>query len=262
MKILITGALSGIGFLTGAVLKKRGHEVVMAVHKNSELETLNEKLKKLNLKIDTIVLDITSKSDRDIIKKLDVDVLINNAAVGVGGSILDLDMEKVRDCFEVNFFSSFELAKDFCKEVLNNNKKGKLIVISSLASKIPIDFLGGYCSSKAAVLMMTKCFRNEIKKISKNITISCVLPGMYKTGFNEYMINEFYDNTHEDSIFYLKKNRFYESLKNKFEFLEKKSLVSIVSQIVLAVETDKNSFIYSAPLTEWIFSKIYTCLFL
>lgn len=261
MKILITGALSGIGFLTGVVLHNRGHEVILSVHRDSEVKTLTEKLNKLKLKINTLKLDITSKDDREIINNLELDVLINNAAIGVGGSIIDIDIDSVRKNFEVNLFSSFELAKIFCRELLDKHKKGKLIVVSSLSAIVPIEFLGSYCSSKSAVTMMTKCLRKELKKISKDISVCLVMPGIYMTGFNDYMINDFYYNTNEKSYFYDKKEKIYKSLKNKFMLLQKENLNSIVCQIIFAVENKKRHFTYSAPFSNYIFSRLYSIFF-
>ena len=84
MKILITGATSGIGFKTGIDLIKKGHFVFFTTHRDKQIITTKDKLKELGLLENASVfkLDITSEDDRKLIYDLDIDVLICNAAVG------------------------------------------------------------------------------------------------------------------------------------------------------------------------------------
>lgn len=258
MKILITGAAGGIGFLTGLVLGKRGHHVIMSTHTKSEGKILKEKIKKLgyhNIKVQK--LDITSNYDIQKFKKLDIDVLINHAGIGVGGSIVDLDIDLLRENFEVNFFSSYNLAKIFLNNLISNNKSGKLIITSSIAGVVPFEFLGSYCSTKAAITMMARSLKKELKYLNKNIKISVVEPGAYKTGFNDVMIDSANDSIDEDSPFFNKKQEIYDMLKLKFLIASNSSLKKIVSKIVLAVEENNKKFIYSSPLSQKIFKKIY-----
>ena len=78
MKILITGSRSGIAFLTGITLASRGHFVYMTTHTNEEAATLKKQVDVLGLKIIIFKLDIVKKEDRQLIDKLDIDILINN----------------------------------------------------------------------------------------------------------------------------------------------------------------------------------------
>ena len=93
MKVLITGSTSGIGFLTGITLNERKHTVYITTHTANQLENLNNRLDSMNIKnINTFKLDITNEDDRNLIKELEIDVLINHAGIGIGGSIIDLDI--------------------------------------------------------------------------------------------------------------------------------------------------------------------------
>lgn len=208
MKILITGACSGIGFLTGITLAYRKHEVIMATHTQEQLESLKNKLKNFALDIKSCKLDLTNNEDIKKIKLFDIDVLINHAGIGIGGSIIDLDMNEVRKNYEVNFFSSFELVKLFCNDLIRKNKKGKVIITSSIAGVIPFEFLGSYCSSKASITMMARCLRKELKLIDSDIDISVIEPGAYKTGFNQVMIDKVEENISDKSPFYYKKSKY------------------------------------------------------
>lgn len=261
MKILITGACSGIGFLTGITLAYRKHKIIMTTHTKKQLEILNNKIKALNLNIETFKLDITDEFDIDKFKMLDIDVLINHASVGVGGSLIDLDMNEIRNNFEINFFKSFDLVKIFCNKLIKENKKGKVIITSSTASVIPFEFLGSYCSSKAATTMMARCLNKELRIIDSKIDISVIEPGAYKTGFNQVMIDKAYDSISKNSIFFSKKEEIIGILRLKFNILEKKRLNSIVYKIIMCVEEEKNDFIYCAPFFQSLMKKVYSVLF-
>lgn len=261
MKVLITGASGGIAFLTGITLASRDHEVIMTTHNEEQLNNLNMKLKSLNLNIKTFKLDITNKDDVSKFEFQDIDVLINHAGIGIGGSIIDLEIEDLRRNFEVNFFASYNLAKTFCIEKLNDKRAAKLIITSSIAGSIPFEFLGSYCSSKSAITMMARCLRKELDIINSNISVSVIEPGAYATGFNEVMIDTIDLNIKENSPFFDSKEYVYNEVNNKFKLIEKKSINSIVYQVVKAVEDKNNKFIYSAPLSQRIIKKIYLLLF-
>ncbi len=260
MKVLITGASSGIGFLTGLVLASRNHFVIMTTHTEKEAILLKEKIKKLGYSnIEVLKLDITNEIDVESFKDFDIDVLINHAGIGIGGSIIDLDIDKLRENFEVNFFSSYNLAKIFINNLIKRKKEGKLIITSSIASVIPFEFLGSYCATKSAITMMASSLKKELEYLDLNIKVSVIEPGAYKTGFNDVMINRAYDSIEKGSPFFGKKEKIMDILKLKFCLCEKKSLKSIVSKIVLAVESN-DKFIYSVPISQKIFKKLYFLL--
>ena len=262
MKVLITGAESGIGFLTGITLSDRGHIVYMTTHTEKGKENLIKKIDAMSIKnVNIFKLDITSFRDRNKILELDIDVLINHAGIGVGGSIIDLDINKVKENFNVNFFDSFDLVKIFCNSLINNNKKGKIIITSSIAGVMPIEFLGSYCSSKAAITTMAACLRKELKMKTSDIQISVIEPGAYKTGFNEFMIDTIDLSIDKNSYFYDISTVINNKLTKIFTLIEKKNINSIVCKIVKSVEDKNNKFIYTAPLLQVIAKKIYLLFF-
>ena len=86
MRILITGASSGIGYKLGKELIKKGHTVYLTTHTDKELVTLKAKLLEERLDALSFKMDITTK-DINLVDKLKIDCLINNASIGIGGSI-------------------------------------------------------------------------------------------------------------------------------------------------------------------------------
>lgn len=262
MKILITGATSGIGYNLAKELLKRKHTVYITVHHNKEIKGVRRKLKKDNINKNVFVfkLDITNKKDRQLINKLDIDVLVNQAGIGIGGSLLDLDIKDIRENFETNFFQTLELTKMFIDKKRKQNQKGKVLITSSLAGVMPIPFLGSYCSTKAALLTMGLCLDKELKKSISKVKLKIILPGAYKTGFNQIMI-ENKAKVMEESDYFIEPEQIITEERQFFNIIESRDLSSIVYQMIDAIEKDDNKLLYKAPLSQKIFTKLYMLLF-
>ena len=187
MRILITGAASGIGYNLGKDLVNRGHTVYFTTHTKKELVTLKAKLLENNIDALSFKMDITT-DDINLIDKLKIDCLINNAAIGIGGSILDMDIDGLKANYNVNVFSTMKLIKKIYNSMLKDKINGKIFVISSLSYYIPIPFIGCYTSTKAALSNLTKVLNKELEYLDNNIKISLIELGAYKTGFNDVMI--------------------------------------------------------------------------
>lgn len=253
-KILITGARSGI---INSVIDniKNKYYIYVTVENDKQLEIIKEKYKVYN-NIECLKLDITDKEDRKKVENLDIDIFISNAAIGEGGSICEIPFDKVRYNFEVNVFSNFELLQLVIKQMIKKNK-GKIIMMSSIGAHLPLDFLGVYCATKSSISMLTTTLRNELKLINSNIQIKLIEPGLYHTGFNQVMLENKYKWMDIDSYF----KNILDYLRQKetiyFNLLEKRKLNSIVKQIVNAIDSNNNKFIYTAPLSQFIYSRLY-----
>lgn len=229
----------------------------MTTHTNEEAHRLKEIVDELGLKVIVFKLDITNLEDRKMLNNLDIDVLINHAGIGVGGSVLDVPMEEIKKNFEVNYFSSYDIVRRVGNRMIKNHKDGKIIIMSSIAGIMPIPFLGSYCSTKSAISTMAISLRQELKMLGSNIKVVLIEPGAYKTGFNQTMIDDIDKNITADSVFYQNKNKIHSNLTNLFAMIEKKKLNSIVVKIIEAVESDKPRRKYRAPLLQRIFTRIY-----
>ncbi len=254
-KILITGARSGIGNALVNSLIDKEYYIYLTVHNESQLSVVKEKYKEYS-NIKCLKLDVTLESDRLKIEKLDIDILVNIAGVGYGGSISEIPMNKVRENFEVNVFSSFELVQIVLKQMIMK-KKGKIIIMSSLAGILPLNFLGSYCATKASIIQLTTTLKNELKLLNTNIKIVLIEPGMYHTGFNQVMLENKYDWMKEKSYFENELNLIRKRENLFFGLLEKNKLNSIVKKIVKAIEAENPKFIYRAPLIQVLGAKLY-----
>lgn len=250
MNVLITGAASGIGYDTGLKLADLGYHVFLTTENDKQLELLKEKVKDYN-NIGTFRLDLTKKEDRNILENFDLDILISNAAIDQGGSIIDIDLKKIKECYDVNLFYNIDIIKIVLKNMINK-KKGKIIIISSMLSNIYLPFFGIYGSSKSALSHISISLKKEMKLIDKNIKIKLVEPGIYKTGFNRFMI----DNSMADK-YYLFNKSVCDLEKEILNFVGKEKLDSISNKIIEAVKDDSNKTIYRAPFLHNLLLKIY-----
>ena len=106
-KILITGAYSGI--MRELIKKiKSKYFIYVTVHTENELKNIKEYYK-MEKNIECLKLDIKNDLDIEKINKLDIDIFISNAAVGYGGSIINMDINKIKENYEVNVFRNFYL---------------------------------------------------------------------------------------------------------------------------------------------------------
>ena len=254
--ILYTGAAGGIA---KEVIKKIKHKYIIyvGVHTKKQQELIKNRYKEeKNIKV--IKLDLKNNKDIEQINHLDIDILISNAALGYGGSISEIDINKLKEIYEVNVFQNFKLVQIVLKNMIKK-ENGKIIMMSSLSGIMPLKFMGPYSSSKSAIIKLTQTLKQELKLINKNIKIILIEPGMYKTGFNQIMLEDKYEWMKNKS--YFKKEL--ETIRKKenifWNLFERKKLKSITKEVVKAINTN-NKFIYSAPKSQRIISKIYQIL--
>jgi len=109
--ILITGAGSGIGRDAAFAPAARGHRVVATTFDETQADALRAECQARRQALDVLKLDITLAADREQLRPLALDVLINNAAIGDSGSLAEVDVDRIRRVFEVNLFATLELTQ-------------------------------------------------------------------------------------------------------------------------------------------------------
>ena len=258
-KILYTGARSGIASkVIEKFLNSDKYLIYLTVETNAQLKEV-AKIYQNYENIKYFKLDLTNDKDLDTIKKLDVDILVSNAAVGYGGSIAEIDIDKIRENYEVNVFQNFKLVQIVLEKMIKKNK-GRIIMMSSLASILPIPFLGSYSSTKASINKLTETLKLELKYINSNIDIVLIEPGLYHTGFNQVMLENKYDDM-KDSYFKEELEFIRKSEEIFFNLLEHENYKSVVNVIYKAITSNNPKFIYKAPFFQGLFSKLYQIFF-
>jgi len=173
--VLITGGSSGIGKSIGEFLNKRGF-IVYGTSRQPE--------KYRDSKFPILALDVKDVGSikhltKTIIEKEGrIDVLINNAGVGITGPIEEIPEEEIKANFETNFFGPINLIKSVLPQ-MREQKSGLIINITSIAGYMGLPYRGVYSASKAALEIITESFRMELKDF--NIHMTNVAPGDFAT---------------------------------------------------------------------------------
>ena len=182
--ILITGASSGIGEVFAKRLDQLGANLILTARSKNKLEDLASRMN------NAIVIDgdLSNKEFSDnlyneiISRKIDVDILINNAGFGFSGLFLESDKKNYEEMLNLNIYSLTRLTHLFLKDMVSR-KSGGIINISSLASFQPMPYFAVYAATKSYVTSFTIALYEEYRQ--QGINILGVCPGYTKTNFNK-----------------------------------------------------------------------------
>lgn len=231
MKILITGASSGIGFEAAKELASRGHEVwavARSVDKLAELERFGVHIK---------AMDVTKAEDRQAVMDAvgAVDVLINNAGFGFYGPVENVLLEDAKYQFEVNVFGLIEMIKLVIPS-MQDQRRGRIINISSMGGRMTIPFGGWYHASKYAVESLSDAMRMELK--SFGIDVILIEPGGIKTNWGLITADNL-EKSSANTPYQDKAQRTVKLLRRGYSgnMLSKPS--AVVKALVAAVEAEK-----------------------
>ena len=244
--ILITGAGSGIGRDAAFALAARGHQVWASTETAEQAQSLRAESQTQGVSLQVLQMDITHEVDRLQVNDLAIDVLINNAGVGESGALAEVPMDKVRRVFEVNLFATLALTQEVLRGMVAR-ERGTVLMVSSIAGRVPVPFLMPYGMSKFALSAAGAAMRAEMDRLHKNIHIALIEPGAIHTGFNQRMTASKYSWMDPSSYFWPVRERLMAEEKRSFAFLEARDTRSIVVQIVKATEAARPRLRYVAP---------------
>lgn len=184
---LITGATSGIGFELAKLFAKDGYNLVIVARHERELAQAAFELKKTaDIQVLSLAKDLfLHQSARDIYEELKtrrirIDVLVNNAGQGHYGEFLHSDLRAELDIIHLNICSLVALTKLFLTDMVDHGQ-GKILNLSSVASKSPGPWQSVYHGTKAFVQSFTEAVREEVKY--SGVTLTALLPGVTDTDF-------------------------------------------------------------------------------
>ena len=169
--ILITGCSSGFGLETAKLFLSKGWKVIATMRKPDE--SLFPKSE--NLKI--LALDVTNAEsiEKAIALAGKIDVLVNNAGIGLLSPVESTDMETIRSIFETNTFGTIAMTKAVIPQ-FRERREGMVINVTSTVTLVPLTLLSVYSASKAAVNWFTESIALELAPF--NIKMRLVLPGL------------------------------------------------------------------------------------
>jgi NAD(P)-dependent dehydrogenase (short-subunit alcohol dehydrogenase family) len=183
-KVLVTGSGTGFGHEVAMRLAEKGFDVIAAVEIWAQVQTLKRQATERGVSLQVEKLDVTDPGDRKKAVTWDVEILVNNAGVGEGGSTLDIPAANIRRQFEVNVIGPLLLTQQIAKQMVKRGE-GRIVWVSSREGLNVNPFTGIYAASKHAVEAIAETMANELQEF--NIEVATVNPGPFLTGFNDRM---------------------------------------------------------------------------
>ena len=187
MKVLITGASSGIGRDMAKEFAERKYDLVVVARDEKRLNELKTELEvKYKINVKTVVKDLSDEENCISLyeENKDIDILVNNAGFGVFGEFTKTDIQKELNLIKTNVIAVHILTKLYLKDMVEKNS-GKILNVSSIAGSMPGPLMCAYYSSKAYVLRLSEGIREELNKKKSNVKISLLCPGPVDTNFNK-----------------------------------------------------------------------------
>ncbi|MYR45358.1 SDR family oxidoreductase [Streptomyces sp. SID5910] len=184
--VLVTGAGSGIGRATALAFAEAGARVV-AVDRDAGSAARTAELARL-AGARQAWAETADVSDEQSMEKLAarvaaeygvVDVLVNNAGIGLSGSFFETTPEDWKKVLDVNLWGVIHGCRLFGRQMAERGQGGHIVNTASAAAFLPSRLLPAYSTSKAAVLMLSECLRAELS--GQGIGVTAICPGIVNT---------------------------------------------------------------------------------
>lgn len=183
LPVLITGTSSGIGLASAREMKQRGWRVFASARKSADLESLRKE------GFEAVEMDMSEPASVESGAKQVLEAcggalqgLVNNAGYGQPGALEDLDVEAMRQQFAVNVIGLQQLSNRVLPGMIQN-RRGRIVHVSSVVGRVALPFMGIYSASKFAVEALADAQRVEL--YGTGVKISLVEPGPINTRFSK-----------------------------------------------------------------------------
>jgi len=181
---LVTGGGRGIGKACAIALAQAGADVIVCSRSADEINAVAEKIRATGRRAMTMVCDVTDAeqvrrmADQAAAQFGDVEILVNNAGLGRSHRFVDHPDELWHQMLAVNLTSVYHVTKAFVPKMIEL-RRGRVINIASVMSKIGGKYVAGYAAAKHGVLGLTRALAAEL--VGYNITVNAVCPGYVNT---------------------------------------------------------------------------------
>ena len=193
---LVTGGSSGIGLAIARALAEDGYGVTLSARRADKLEEAAKGLTDDGLDINAVPANM---SEEDGIKALAsahqdkygrLDVLVNNAGIGIGGEIAEAETKKLDLQLDVNLRGVYLMSREAIpalREAGRETKKALILNLSSIAGKYGQPWLAAYSATKAAVVGLSQAMQGELSNDGIQVTAFC--PGFVATAMTDWVEN-------------------------------------------------------------------------
>ncbi len=191
---MITGASSGIGLACAEQLARAGVAVVLGARRGERLDEAVARIRAAGGRADSIVMDVTREAEvaalarraRDAFGGLDI--MICNAGLGYYGTVEETPSDAMQRMMDVNFMGTFYGARA-ALPLFREQRRGHLIIVSSIVGRRGIPLMSGYTATKAAQAGFAESLRSEFT--GSDIHVSVVYPVSTHTEFRHAMERDY-----------------------------------------------------------------------
>lgn len=193
-KAIITGATKGIGRAISFSYAEAGADVILIARSLEDLKSTAEQIEKnFNVKADYIASSVTDLDHiigqiNDLTESRGVDILVNNAGMNIRSEALNVTEDEWQQIIDTNMKSAFFLSKNIAKMMIENNNKGKIISVSSVAGQTALRTGVVYAMTKAAIIQMTKTLALEWGQYG--INVNAIGPWYFPTALTEKLLKD------------------------------------------------------------------------
>jgi len=193
---LITGGSSGIGFAIARALGEDGFGVTIAARRPEKLDKAAADLREAGLDVHHVAANM--REEEDIRRMVDehrerfgrMDVLVNNAGLGIGGSTESFETKKLDMQLDVNLRAVYLVTRESVPLLKAAGKDGGALLVNtaSIAAKRPQGFLAVYSATKAAVVALTEAWNNELS--GEGVRCTAICPAFVDTAMTDWAKSE------------------------------------------------------------------------
>jgi len=191
MKVLITGASSGIGLEMAYYMARQGHELILVARREKRLQCIKSKI---GSNVEIFECDLTNTNNvydlYDKVKNKNVDILINNAGFGLFGNFWETSLDRELEMIDLNIKAYHILTKLFLKDFVKKDS-GYILNVCSSAGFMSGPELNTYYATKNYVTKLTFGIFEELRSIKSNVVVSALCPGPVDTEFNKIANGDF-----------------------------------------------------------------------
>ena len=187
-RALVTGASGGIGAELARELARHGHDVVLAARSTEKLEaTATALAKEFGVAAVALCVDLSRPAGAEDLagalrdRSLEIDLLVNNAGVGMHGAFVEADPAAQLKLLQLNVVSLTQLTRLLVPGMVAR-RAGRVMNVASTAAFVPGPFMAVYYASKAYVLSLSVALANELS--GTGVTVTALCPGPTRTGFD------------------------------------------------------------------------------
>jgi short-subunit dehydrogenase len=183
---VVTGASSGLGESLSYELAKKNYALILGARNVAKLEEIKLQCEKLGAS--SVVVHALDLADKNSVENFadglpkSVDVLFNNAGIGLYDEFIAQDFSIIEQMFAVNVLGLLELTQLVARNMAAN-QTGHIFMVASLAGVLPTEKSSVYAATKASIIAFSKAFRLEMKRCG--VLVTTVNLGPMRTAFHK-----------------------------------------------------------------------------